>query len=315
MKPLCQLMDRNTEHMTPPAAIESRPHNPSAAGQTATHDATHPPHHWKAELELRFEAIENRTRLIHRRHYGPLMVQRPFYPEPDGTCHIYLLHPPGGIAGGDDLQQKFHLGHNARCVFTTPGATKFYRSATGKGSMRTLIALEAGAVCEYFPQEAIAFDGAQAEIETCIELAADAHFLGWDFVCLGRPAAHERFNNGTITQRIAISNPDGPLWFERFHLPGNSPLQNAPYALAGRTVFGTMLYAGPMREGLAELVRNAMDQSSHAVFSVSQLEKVLVCRYLGDHAEEGKKLFSRAWDVLRSALQSKRASAPRIWAT
>ncbi|BCH24735.1 urease accessory protein UreD [Mesorhizobium sp. L-8-3] len=270
---------------------------------------------WRAELELWFAPAGGQTRLLRRRHSGPLMVQRPFHPESDGTCHVYLLHPPGGVAGGDSLELTFHLAEGARVVLTTPGATKFYRSVAGKGSQRSVIDVEAGAVCEYLPQEAIMFDGASADVGTCVTIAETGTYVGWDFTCLGRPAARERFRSGGITQRVEIRRNGKPIWIERFCLPGDSPLQGAAFALAGHPVFGTMVYAGPLRDGLAELARRAAGDMAGCLFSASQLDDVVVCRYLGPHAEQGKILFARVWDALRTALQSKPASAPRIWAT
>lgn len=270
---------------------------------------------WRAELDLRFEVAGALTRLTHRRHLGPLVVQRPFHPESDGTCHVYLLHPPGGVAGGDSLQFEFQLAEDARVVLTTPGATKFYRSVADRGMQHSVIDIGPRAVCEYLPQEAIIFDGASTEISTRVTIADTGAYLGWDLVCLGRPAANERFRSGKITQSVEIWRNGTPIWFERFQLPGGSPLQDASYALAGHPVFGTMVYAGPLTEGLSELVRQAAGETSGCLFSVSQLDDVVVCRYLGPHAEQGKMLFTRAWAVLRTALQSKPASTPRIWAT
>lgn len=47
---------------------------------------------WDARLDLRFKYEGERTRLVRRRHVGPLVVQRPFHPEPGGpvtyTCCI-----------------------------------------------------------------------------------------------------------------------------------------------------------------------------------------------------------------------------------
>jgi len=50
---------------------------------------------WEARIELGFERRHRRT-VMARRHYGPLAVQKPFYPEGE-ICHTYLIHPPGGI--------------------------------------------------------------------------------------------------------------------------------------------------------------------------------------------------------------------------
>lgn len=270
---------------------------------------------WCAELELWLEQRGNKTRLVRRRHVGPLVVQRPFHPEVDGTAHIYLLHPPGGVAGGDILQTTCHLEAGARAVLTTPGATKFYRSAR-RSEQRTVINVEAGAVCEFLPQETIIFDGAHARIETRVALAsAEATYIGWDFLSLGRPAAGERFTNGSVQQRIEVSLAGRPVWFERLSLQGDSPLGHAPFAFAGRPIVGNMIYIGPIAENAAERVRDSLGEEAHGVFSVSQLDQGVICRYLGAMISEGKALFVRAWDVLRDTGQGKRAAMPRIWAT
>ena len=279
-------------------------------------DANDPPvRDWQAEIALGFEHSEGRTRLLRRHQYGPLVVQRPFYPEKDGTCHVYLLHPPAGIVGGDRLHFRFDIGEGARCVLTTPGATKFYRSATQKGLQRNEIAVATGGVCEYLPQETILFDGARADIATRVTLANESTFVGWDFICLGRPAADEQFTTGTLSQRVEVVKNGETIWFERFQLAGDSPLLQARYAYAGQPIFGTMIYVGAMHEGTAERIRESLGEKSSYVFSVSQLQHVIVCRYLGTQAEEGKKLFTQAWSVLRSTGQFKSACLPRIWAT
>ena len=40
---------------------------------------------WQALLTLGYAAREQRTVLAHRRHTGPLVVQKPFYPEGAGV--------------------------------------------------------------------------------------------------------------------------------------------------------------------------------------------------------------------------------------
>lgn len=271
------------------------------------------PSSWPAELELWFALSAGKTRLVRRRHLGPLVVQRPFHPEKDGTCHVYLLHPPGGVAGGDCLDLCFHLDAGARALLTTPGATKFYRSEYSVGTQSTHVEVGAGAVCEYLPQETIVFDGADARMETRVSLASDATYVGWDFLCLGRPAAGERFETGRLSQRVEIRRDGKPIWFERLDLHGSSPLMGAAFALAGQPTWGTMIYAGAVAEDAAEQVRVAI--GDREVFSVSQLEEVVVCRYLGPRVADGKALFVRAWNVLRTSGQGKAAETPRIWAT
>ena len=274
------------------------------------------PGHWHAELELWFEPQVGKTRLVRRRHVGPLVVQRPFHPEPDGTAHVYLLHPPGGVAGGDRLEIACHLAPGARAVLTTPGAAKFYRSPHSLSALRTVIDVGADAVCEYLPQETILFDGANASIETRISLAANATYVGWEFISFGRPAAREGFTWGTARQRVEVLRAGRPIWFERLHLDGGSPLIGSRFAFAGKPIVGTMVYAGPMVETLAERILDAVGEAAaQGVFSVSQLRQVVVCRYLGTRMSEGKSLFIRAWEVLREVGLGKSATHPRIWST
>src|SRR5690606_16444663 len=118
-----------------------------------------------------FEHNREVTRLMRRRHVGPLAVQRAFYPEKDGSAHVYLLHPPSGVAGEDVLDISCFLGRGARTVLTTPGATKFYRSERGQSTQTTRIDVGEGGICEYLPQETIVFDGAKASIGTKVFLS------------------------------------------------------------------------------------------------------------------------------------------------
>ncbi|HEY5717834.1 MAG TPA: urease accessory protein UreD, partial [Motiliproteus sp.] len=70
---------------------------------------------WRARLNLGFEQRHGRTALPHLAHEGPLRVQRPFYPE--GTvCHVYLLHPPGGLVSGDQLSINAELAAHSHAL-------------------------------------------------------------------------------------------------------------------------------------------------------------------------------------------------------
>jgi urease accessory protein len=270
---------------------------------------------WHAELELWFANSHGRTRLMRRRHCGPLAVQRAFHPENDGSAHVYLLHPPGGVAGGDVLDITCHLAPLARSVLTTPGATKFYRSDGATSVLRTRIDVGAGAVCENLPQETILFEGADTFISTSVTLDDDAAYTGWDFVSFGRPAAGEGFAGGRFRQRVEIIRDSEPIWFERLALSCAPEVLHAPYALAGQPIIGTMVYVGPVLENTVDHIRDHIGAAGRGVFSVSQLERVIVCRYLGQRMSQGKALFLQAWSILRERGLMKKTVAPRIWAT
>jgi urease accessory protein len=270
---------------------------------------------WRARLDLGFEHRAGRSVLAHRCHVGPLRVQRPFYPEGDGVCHVYVLHPPGGVVGGDELDIDVTVGESAAALLTTPAAGKFYRSDGRMAIQRQRLHVGAGASLEWFPQENIVFDGAHVTMTTRIELEQGANFMGWEILCLGRPGAGERFTRGKISQCWEIWCDGKPLHVERARYEQGGAALNAPWGMAGQAVCGTLVYAGK-DAGLRERVCEATAQwDIEGLFSVTQLAEVLVCRYLGPHGEEARRCFIAVWEILRPAVWQRPACAPRIWAT
>ncbi len=263
---------------------------------------------------------QGRTVLARSRHEGPLCVQRPFYPEADGRAHVYLLHPPGGVVGGDALEVEVEVRSGARALLTTPAATKFYRSSGSWGRQTHTLYAGAGATLEWLPQETILFEAARAEIVTRVELAPDARFAGWEILCLGRTASGEGFGKGSLDQTFELWRAGVPLLIERYHLRDGDPLLRANSGLAGQPVVGCFaLVLGSRRaesDALVEAVRaTASGLHEDEVFSVTALREVLVCRYLGPRTASARRCFERAWSVLRPALIGAEVRAPRIWAT
>jgi urease accessory protein len=161
---------------------------------------------WAASLFLRYAVRGDRTALIERRHRGPLTVQRPFYPEKGGPCHTYLLHPPAGIVGGDDLEIVFELEADTNALVTTPGTTRWYYSDARLATSTETAYVTSGATLEWLPQETLLFDGANAKLTTRIELQGDAEVLGWEILGFGGPACGETFDNGTLDLSIGRIN-------------------------------------------------------------------------------------------------------------
>lgn len=269
---------------------------------------------WRAELALEFERRGPRTVLAGRRHDGPLVVQKPLYPEGDAVCHAIVVHPPAGVAAGDELTLDAALGPAAHALLTTPGAGKWYRSSGAHASQRLAFAAGAGACLEWLPQETIVFDGARADLECEVGLAGDARYIGWEIVCLGRTGSGERFARGSLRTRTAVRRDGRLLWLERACIDGDGALLRSPAALAGEPVYGTFLAAAPeIGRDLVAACREAMPAFGDG--AVTALPGVLVGRYLGPSGEAARRYFARLWGVLRPAVAGRAAVAPRIWHT
>jgi urease accessory protein len=267
---------------------------------------------WKAELALAFERRGARTVIASRRHEGPLVVQKPFYPEGDAVCHAIVVHPPGGIAGGDELELSATVGERAGALLTTPGAAKWYRSAGPWARQRTCFAVEG--VLEWLPQETIVFDGALADLCCEVNLAANGGLIGWEIVRLGRTGSGERFSRGAVRFSTAVSRGGKPLWIERGTIDGGGALLGARVGLGGQPVYGT-LYASFPELG-AELVaacRGASPEEGQG--AVTLLPGLLLVRYVGASSEAARRYFAAIWKLLRPALCAREALDPRIWRT
>ena len=270
---------------------------------------------WRARLDLEFSKSNNRTILSHRKHHGPLQVQKPFYPELNGTCHVYILHPPGGVVGGDHLNIYVDVNSNAHALITTPAAGKFYRSVGPVAKLEQNIKVASKGVLEWFPSENIIFSGARAQIQTKVELAHDSHFIGWEISCLGRPASDEIFSQGELDQRFEVWRDGIPLRIERISLKGGDPTLNAKWGLLGFPVIGSMVCVTDKTElvdSLRKITNASIDQE---LFSVTQMDGTILCYFLGNSVERARNCFISAWRILRQEVIGHEAVEPRIWRT
>lgn len=265
---------------------------------------------WKAELSLGFTQRGARTVLSERRVEGPLVVQKALYPEGDAVCHAIVVHPPGGIAGGDELSLNTRIERNSNALLTTPGASKWYRSAGPWASQR--LSLQVEGTLEWLPRETIVFSGARAELGCRVALGAQARYIGWEILCLGRRGSGERFDMGEVRIETAVIRDARPLLLERGRIEANGRLMHSPAGLGGRSVFGTLLAAAPSMEN--EFLRDCREEMPDSI-AMTLLPGLLVARYLGDSSEEAFRCFTALWSKLRPALLGRPAVEPRIWST
>jgi len=273
---------------------------------------------WRGSLAIDYRLREGRT-IAHDRHDGPLRVLRALHPE-GGVCHSVLVHPPGGVVGGDELAIALTLGEGAHALVTTPGATRFYRSA-GATAMQTLRVAAAGASrLEWLPLETIAYSGCLASNALRFELAAGAEMIGWDVTALGLPESERPFDAGRFTQSIELPG----RWLERGSIAASDDrLLGSPLGWAGRRVLATMWFASgdaldPVRsDALLDVARAAAAAHPLAATTgaTSPQPGVIVVRALGERVEPAMELLQRIWRAWRPLAWGLAATAPRVWST
>jgi urease accessory protein len=274
---------------------------------------------WHANLALDYSLRDGRS-IAHFKHEGPLRILQSLYPQGEAICHNILVHPPGGLVGGDRLDIAIHVDKQAHGLITTPGATRFYRSLGEPAVQSTEIRLEAGARLEWLPMEALYYSGCLAENRLHISLAPGAELLGWDITALGLPQADQPFVQGQLLQHIEVPG----LWLERARIRAeDKALMNHPLALAGHRCLGTlfMVSGQPLerarRERLLEAAREVLAghglDVSAGVTAVN--EQVLVLRVLAPLVEPAMVLLRAAWQAWRLQAWQLAAPAPRIWST
>jgi len=272
---------------------------------------------WQGELDLRFTKAENRTTLCRRRHFGPLRVQKPLYPEGPEICHVVVIHPPGGLADRDDLSIRLTLEQGAHSVLTTPGATKWYKAKEGS-TLRVTIVLQRGAVLEWLPNENIYFAGTSARTTLRIELAAEAVACGWDINMLGRIASGESWETGVLRAATEFTRDDGSLiWSERTLLQAGSELVRAPQGLGHYPIFGTLwCVGGKSQPDLIGTLAAELPFTSELRAGISLLpDGVLLVRAVGRQIEPVRSLMIDCWSRIRPMVVGRNAQALRLWST
>jgi urease accessory protein len=290
---------------------------------------------WLASLDMTFARRANKTVLSGSKRQGPLAIQRAFYPDLTGCPHIYLLHPPAGIVSGDILNISACLHPNSHVLMTTPGAARFYRARVDTSSSlfqtQTLtFNINDGASLEYLPMETLIYNKANAVNCVEVHLQGDGQYIGWEISCLGLPHIGQAFVSGDVNQSITLFHNKKCLFHDLMSIMGGDAMMHQKVALGGRHVVGNMiLFDGAAEAKTAHLGLDItfvehliarcreviIGMELNALAAVTELQNVIVVRYLGDCSEQCRKIFSAIWQEIRPIMLNIQGIAPRIWHT
>lgn len=272
---------------------------------------------WHARLAIDYRLEEQRT-VARFEHSGPLRLLQSLYPEGDAVCHNVLIHPPGGLVGGDTLELQVNVASGAHALITTPGATRFYRNEGEPALQTTRLTLAPDARLEWLPLEALCYSGCVAENRVTMELQPGAEMLGWDVTALGLPNAQQPFVQGRFTQHLEVPG----VWLERGHIDGaDQRLLESPLGLAGHACVASLFWVTghaltrDRKEQALDIARAALAASPLAASSGASCpnSQVVVVRVLAPVVEPAMALLREVRNHWRHAFWQKAASSPRIW--
>ena len=272
---------------------------------------------WHASLQLDYTRESERS-VVRYQHKGPLRILQSLYPEGDAVCHNVLVHPPGGLVGGDTLDMQVTVAAGAHALVTTPGATRFYRSATGLATQQVHAQVAETARLEWLPLEAIAYNACDALNRATFELAPGAEMMTWDITALGLPAADLPFEQGTFRQHMEIPG----VWLERGSIhASDTRLMNSPLGLAGQRCMATLVFAAgsaiaaERSERALACARELLEASPLRMTAgaTSPHPQVIVLRVLAPVTEPALQLLRQVWAAWRQEMWGLPGTVPRLW--
>jgi urease accessory protein len=278
---------------------------------------------WHGHLRIDYRREGERTVALDR-HDGPLRVLQRLYPEGDRICHHVLVHPPGGMVGGDVLELDLRLAGGCHALLTTPAASRYYRSS-GEAARQTVRArLAAGSRLEWLPMETIAYPACDGISEIEIDLEPGAEAIGWEMLALGLPTANQPFDRGRFAQRFSIRG----RWLDHGLIAADDALlRDSPLGLAGHGVLATMWFAAAgalstvQRAALVDAARSASPPAGTAGAAApfagtsAVRDDLIVVRVLAGRVEPAFALLVAIWSRWRALAWGLGATPPRIWRT
>lgn len=274
---------------------------------------------WEACLNLVFSKRHERSYLAKNVHVGPLVLQKSLHPEGDAVCHGVVVHPPGGVAGGDSLTLNVHLNQGAYALLTTPGAGKWYKANGQQACQQLRFTLEKNTCFEWLPQENILFDGAQVKFSAEVVLEDDAKYAGWEVLCFGRQAQKELWQTGSLHQSLSIWRNNKLIWNELGFLKPEDKVMQSIVGLHDNAVSASfVIAAGKVPDEVLAACREIQPKLAldlQAKYGVTAMPEIFSARYIGQSAQCARQYFELLWQILRPWYAGLETTRPRIWNT
>ena len=170
------------------------------------------------ELRLTYSKLDDRTVISHSYVTTPWRLLPPIYLDETGAAYTLLVNPSGGLVGGDHLSIDMTVEQGAHVLISAPSANRVYRTEGPVSEQHVTIAVEPGAVLEWFPEHTIPFAGSRYRQSLRATVAPGATLLLWDALASGRIARGERWAFTDLENEILITTASGSSLLERYVL-------------------------------------------------------------------------------------------------
>ncbi len=209
-----------------------------------------------SEIAASFHGEDGRTHIGRLFERGALRMR---FPRTSGRREAVVVNTGGGITGGDRLAIRIDLDGQADIAVTSQAAEKIYRSDGPAAELRVVARLDDRSRLDWLPQETIVFDGAVANRELAVEMAATARLTLFEGLGLGRVAHGETLRNIGWRDRWRIKRDGRLLLAEDVRLHGDvATLMQRPALGAGARALGVLVHVAPDAEACLEAVRAAL---------------------------------------------------------
>lgn len=161
---------------------------------------------WKADL---YKKLDHRTVISHSYFTTPWKLLPPIYLDDTGSAYTLLVNPSGGLVGGDHLSLDMTVEQHAHVIISAPSANRVYQTEGLVSEQHVAIAVEPGAILEWFPEHTIPFAGSRFRQSLRATVGPGATLFLWDALASGRIARGERWAFTDLENEILITTANG----------------------------------------------------------------------------------------------------------
>ena len=274
-------------------------------------------HIQKGELFLECAKRNGKTVFTRSRCSYPWYFFQPLYLDHTGCATTFLTNPSGGLAGGDTCSLIATLEKDSHVLFTTPSATKVYRTLEKPAVQSIDLNVGGNAICEWIPEPTIPFAGASFEQTITVRLETGASLILWDALAAGRIVRGERWQFSSFANRIRILLPDGRSLEERYRLTPDRDNPCLPFNRAwnytGSFFIVNDQVPGSTWERIKQDMTTALESHTGEVLGGVSEPSVpgLAVKVLTRSAPDLNAMLERLWHVARMGLLNETIPALR----